>query len=253
MSPRRPRRTRHAEFARRLALGLGLAVLVAGAGYEWGGPAKRGIRQLKEGKPRDAATSFEEARRERPYASAIRFDQALAFEGLGLPDSARAAYSEARNLEGAAGRAAAAYNQANAAYNAGRFDEAIEGYRAALRDDPKRADAKRNMEEALRRSRDSNRKQLQGSSGTSGNGSGGSGQRQGGNTPPPPNGPSAPNPSQGSGKQGAGNKPSLGAPNPSREEAEHWLDALEAERRAGRNRDQAAKRSSGESRSDRDW
>jgi tetratricopeptide (TPR) repeat protein len=169
-----------------------------------------------------------------------------------MADSAAAAYRDSRDLEGAAGRAAAAYNEGNAAYRQGKLEDAISSYRAALREDPKRPDAKRNLEEALRRARAMNQAPLTGSGGTQGNGSGGSGQREGGSTPPPPGAANAPNGS----KAGASStdRSSLGAPAPNREEAEHWLDALEAERRAGRAREQAAKRTTDrEGTVDRDW
>jgi len=234
---------------------LTVALAALGAGYEWGGPAARGIRELRAGKSREAVTSLEEARRERPNSSAVRFDQALAFAAAGMADSARAAYRDARELEGAAGRASAAYNEGNAAFNMGKVDDAIRAYRAALREDPHRADAKRNLEEAIRRARQSSKRQLSGSSGTQGNGSGGSGQRSGGTAPPPPGSESAPNSAQPPpGSTGAKNPPALGGPIPDREEAEHWLDALEAERRAARAREQAAKRANpNDARVDRDW
>jgi len=236
----------------RFVLALALALATTGAHYEWGGPAARAIRQLRAGNAREAVGSFDEARRERPTSSAVRFDQALAFEAAGMADSARAAYRDARDLEGVAGRAAAAYNEGNAAYHAGKFDDAIAGYRAALREDPRRADAKRNLEEAIRRARDASQAPLAGSSGTQGNGAGGSGDRAGGNTPPPPGAANQPNGK--SGAPGSKERPSLGSPVPNREEAEHWLDALEAERRAGRTREQAAKRADASDGSrDRDW
>ena len=254
ISSRRNGRTRATERTGRgpVELLLILALATLGAGYEWGGPAARALRQLRGGKPREAVSSFDEARRERPASSAVRYDQALAFAAAGLPDSAAAAYRDARDLEGAAGRAAAAYNEGNAAYRQGKMEDAISSYRAALREDPKRPDAKRNLEEALRRARAENQAPLTGSGGTQGGGSGGTGERQGGSTPPPPGAANAPN-QQKSGPNSADRR-SLGAPAPNREEAEHWLDALEAERRAGRTREQAAKRAaSREGTVDRDW
>jgi tetratricopeptide (TPR) repeat protein len=239
----------------RSAAGVGALLLVAlttlGAAYEWGGPAARGIRDLRSGKAREALSAFEAARRERPTSSAVRYDQALAFAAAGMADSAHAAYRDAQALEGAEGRASAGYNEGNSAFNAGKVAEAIEGYRAALRDDPHRTDAKRNLEQALRRARESSKAPLSGSSGTQGNGSGGTGNRGGGTTPPPPGSQSAPNKPQG--PSGSKNQPSLGS-TPNREEAEHWLDALEAERRAARAREEAAKRASpSEGRNDHDW
>ncbi|HEU4725512.1 MAG TPA: tetratricopeptide repeat protein [Candidatus Eisenbacteria bacterium] len=235
----------------RRALLLFAAVASIGAGYEWGGPAARGVRELKAGKSREAIASLEEARRERPRSGAVRFDQALAFQAAGQADSARAAYRDALDLEGEAARAAAAYNLGNASLNAGKFDDAIAAYRDALRREPHRADAKRNLEEALRRARTSKKQTLTGSGGTQGEGSGGTGNRQGGNTPPPPGSASSPERRQGGSPPDPGSK--LGAPLPSREEAEHWLDALEAERRAGRSREQASKRAARERRNEHDW
>jgi tetratricopeptide (TPR) repeat protein len=232
-----------------------VALLATGAGYEWGGPAARALHQLRAGKAHDAVGSFEEARRERPTSSAVRFDQALAFAAAGMADSARAAYRDARELEGAEGRAAAAYNEGNEAFRAGKTAEAIEAYRAALRDDPRRADAKRNLEEAIRRARQESQAPRSGNQGQEGNGSGGTGERQGGGAPPPPGAASAPkNGKSPDAAAGDKNRPSLGAATPNREEAEHWLDALEAERRAGRLREQAAKRASpGAGQVEHDW
>lgn len=234
------------------AMLIASALASAGTGYEWGGPAARGLRELRAGKSKEAIASLEEARRERPGAGAIRYDQALAFRAAGQPDSARNAYREAMDLEGDAARAAAAYNLGNEALNAGKIDDAIASYRDALRREPHRADAKRNLEEALRRSRESKKQPLTGSRGTQGQGSGGTGNRQGGNTPPPPGSASAPQRNPGGSNPPPGSK--LGAPLPSKEEAEHWLEALEAERRAGRSREQASKRAAGrEGRPEHDW
>lgn len=222
-----------------------------GAGYEWGGPAARALRELGSGKPREAIEAFEEARRERPRLGVLRYDQALAFQAAGEADSARGAYREALEMEGRAARASAAFNLANEALHAGRIEEAIAGYRASLRNDPSRGDAKRNLEEALRRSRATAARRQSGSTGTQGDGSGGSGRREGGAQPPPPDGQSGPreqpapsDPSQ---------KRSLGAETPNREEAEHWLDALEAERRASRSQEQAGRRAARSERRARDW
>lgn len=235
-----------------LALLLAAAFASVGAFYEWGGPAARGVRELRAGKSKEAIASFEEARRERPRAGAIRYDQALAFRAAGMADSAHRAYRDAMELDGDAARAAAAYNLGNEALNSGKFDDAIASYREALRRDPKSADAKRNLEEALRRARSTRKQPLAGSTGTQGEGSGGTGNRQGGNTPPPPGSSSAPERRPGDTPPDPSGK--LGAPLPSQAEAEHWLEALEAERRAARAREQAARRAaSREGRSEHDW
>jgi tetratricopeptide (TPR) repeat protein len=228
-----------------------VALATVGAWYEWGGPAGRGLRALRAGKGAEAAAALEEARRADPASATLRYDQALAFRAAGMADSARAAFRDARRLDGADARAAAAYNAANASMRADRVEDAIEGYRASLREDPTRADAKRNLEEALLRARAASPTPQSGSSGTQGSGQGGTGQRPGGASPPPAGSPAqAKDPPR---QRGDSANRSLGAETPSQEEAEHWLDALEAERRAGRSREQAGRRAASEGRTAHDW
>ncbi|HEX3112956.1 MAG TPA: hypothetical protein VHU20_06795, partial [Candidatus Eisenbacteria bacterium] len=78
-----------------LAPWLLLALGASGAVYEWGGAAGRGMRQLKEKHPKEAALSFREAERELPRSAAVRYDRALALGAAGQADSARDAYTEA--------------------------------------------------------------------------------------------------------------------------------------------------------------
>jgi tetratricopeptide (TPR) repeat protein len=216
---------------RRAVLLLLLAASTLGAFYEWGGPARRGVRQLKKGEDAAALHSFGEARPEQPTSAAVRYDQGIAFRKLGLADSSSAAFRDAMKLQGTAARSAAAYNLGNGALRKNQLDEAIEGYKESLRADPRRADAKKNLEEALRRLREAKppptppSKGGSGSKGPSGPGSGGGG--GGGN--PQPNAPPSP------GQSNA--PPSASGPIPSRSDAELWLDALESERRSERQRE----------------
>jgi tetratricopeptide (TPR) repeat protein len=213
--------------------------------YEWGGPARRGVRQLKKGEDAAALHSFGEARSEQPASAAVRYDQGLAFRKLGLADSSRAALQDAMRLQGPAAKSAAAYNLGNEALRKNSLDEAIERYKESLRADPRRVDAKKNLEEALRRLRQAKPPQTPpssgggGSQGPSGPGSGGGG--GGGNQEPGP-------PSSG-GKEPA--PPSNVGPIPNRSDAELWLDALESERRSERQRE----KQQGEPRREnvRDW
>jgi tetratricopeptide (TPR) repeat protein len=208
-----------------------LAAGTLGAFYEWGGPARRGVRQLKKGEDAAALHSFGEARAEQPTSAAVRYDQGIAFRKLGLTDSSGTAFRDAMKLQGTAARSAAGYNLGNDALRKNQLDEAIEGYKESLRADPRRADAKKNLEEALRRLREAKppptppSKGGSGSKGPSGPGSGGGG--GGGN--PQPNAP--PSPGQ------PNTPPSASGPIPSRSDAELWLDALESERRSERQRE----------------
>jgi len=237
-----------------LAPWLLLALGASGAVYEWGGAAGRGMRQLKEKHPKEAAQSFREAERELPRSAAVRYDRALALGAAGQADSARDAYTEAmtsHDLRGDPARSAAAYNLGNENLRHGRYDEAAKLYRQSLTIDPNRADAKKNLEEAIRRLREEqNAPPTGGSSGGGppppGASSGGAGQ----SPQPPPSGGEEPPPGQQPPGPPGTTPPNLGGSIPSRAEAEHWLEALEAERKAARQREQG---SSDEETHSRDW
>ena len=235
----------HSDSIRRGALLL-LWIAALGAGYEWGGPAARGVRELKEKRSAEAIASLQEGRKDLPRSAAIRYDQGLAARALGLTDSARAAWSDAMALEGTPARAAAAYNLGNDALKAGRLDEAIDWYRASLRTDWKKSDAKRNLEEAIRRLRQATPSPTPPASGGKGQ-TGPSGPGKGGGNDPRQN----PNASPGTPPPTSPSEtPSAKGPTPSKEEAELWLKALESERRSQRAKEQ---RRQSEERGGRDW
>jgi len=238
---------------------IGAIVLVwalgTGAFYEWGGSAARGVNELKKGRNREALESLRKGRAELPRSAAVRYDEGVAFHGLGLADSARAAYRDAAwspALQGDRARAAASYNLGNDAMNAKKFGEAIRQYRQSLRIDPTGVDAKKNLEEAIRRVRQEEQKHQGGGGGGRGpqsqgmenpkSGSSGAEGQQG--QQPQQERPGEP---QSLGKRPT---PQLGDAIPDRAEAEHWLDALESERRAARQRDRAG---SEQSEGKRDW
>jgi len=218
----------------RLWIALALASLCwMGAFYEWGGQAAKGVRELKKGQPKEASQSLLAGRQELPHSAAVSYDRALALSRSGLPDSAAASYYNtftSQSLQGQDGRASAAFNLGNEAMRTDHVADAIRFYRESLRANPARADAKRNLEEAIRRARrETPKQQSQNSQG------GGGKQPHGGGPQPSPGQNGNPPPQQGrqpqSGQQPA---PNLGGSIPSRAEAEHWLDALEAERKASR-------------------
>lgn len=210
---------------------VALAAGALGAFYEWGGPARRGVKELKRGENAAALHSLGEARQDQGSSAAIRYDQGIAFRRLGLADSARGAMEEAMRLKGGEARSAAAYNLGNEALRQNRLEEAVERYREALRNDSKRVDAKKNLEEAIRRLRNE-RQPPPPSRGGGGGTQGPSGAGGGGGATPPPNAPPGEAPRSPS--------PSVGGPIPSRSEAEMWLDALESERRSERMKDRRA-------------
>lgn len=239
----------------RLAALLLAAATGIGAFYEWGGAGYRGMRDLEERRYREAAEAFREARGDHPRSAAVRYDEALALQGAGAADSAAALYEEtyaSPDLEGDAARSAAAYNRGNMAMRARRYEEARAHYRESLRLDPTRADAKKNMEEAIRRQREAERRPP-GSSGSGGGARPPGGGGGGGGDPgerPPPSGGEPPLPGEQPPQPPGEGAPDLGGAIPSRADAEHWLEALEAERKAARQRERQTPPE--ESRS-RDW
>jgi Ca-activated chloride channel family protein len=220
-----------------------LAPGLLGAGYEWGGKAGQGVRELREKRFEAARRSLRAGRRDFPLSAAVPYDEGLAFLGLGLSDSAASAYRQALTLQGERARAAAAYNLGNLAMKARRYAEARDLYRKSLEIDPRAPDAKRNLEEALRRLRES-RPPPPRAAGGGGNADSTAGRN---GAQPPPGARS---------QTGRENPPKPTAtPRPghefTREEAERWLEALERERQ-GEER-QPPQISPQESPNGRDW
>jgi tetratricopeptide (TPR) repeat protein len=245
------RSSRGAAWRRVLGLApwLLLALGASGAVYEWGGAAGRGMRQLKEKHPKEAAQSFREAEPELPRSAAVRYDRALALGAAGQADSARDAYTEAmtsHDLRGDPARSAAAYNLGNESLRQGRYDEAAKLYRQSLTIDPNRADAKKNLEEAIRRGR--NKPPQASSGGQQQGGAGPSGAGTSGTSPPgsQPNQPPSTRP-PGSAQQPPGQ---MGGTIPNPSEAEHWLNALEEERKSARRQERTG---SPHETKDKDW
>ena len=220
--------------------GLALAWLVlaaCGAFYEWGGPARRGVQELKQKRYDESLHDLANGRGDFPGAAVIPYNEALAHLGRGAADSAAARFQEAARLRGAAPREAAAYNLGNMALRAKDYSSAARSYREALRLEPKDVDAKKNLEEALRQLRQPNPQNRKNPP------SGGSG-------PPTPQGNQRPQPSQGPGGSTPTPPPRGSSGAFTKEEAEHWLEALESERRARR---QEGKGQANQENGNRDW
>ena len=210
-------------MTRQIALWL-LLTTALGAAYEWGGPASRGVRDLKAKRYDEALAGLREGRSDHPGDAALPFDEALAHLGKGEVDSALVRYREAMRSRGDHARAAASFNLGNEAMRAKRYREATELYRESLRARPDDMDSKRNLEEALRLARGvQHHAPAQG----------------GGNGPPAPGGGrtpiAAPDSPGGKGETMAPSPPQGASGEFTRPEAERWLDALEAERRGSRN------------------
>lgn len=240
---------------RRIAAIVVLWAVATGAFYEWGGDAARGVKELKKRNHREALEALRKGRTELPRSAAVRYDEGLAFRGLGLSDSALAAYRDvvtSPTLEGNAARTAAAFNLGNEAMRARKYGEAVRSYRQSLRLDPSRIDAKKNLEEALRRARDEKQRSQGGGSGSQSQGqqNQSSGRNQGSGKNQAQGQPGMPPQFERSGEaQRSQGAPKLGD-TPDRAEAEHWLDALESERRAAKLRDRGG---SEQAEGQRDW
>jgi len=222
-------------FYRAAALAL-LACSTLGAFYQWGGPGREGVRDLRARRYAEAVRELREARARDPRSSILTFDQALGHAGAGASDSAQALYHEAMDGTGPAGRAAAAYNLGNDAMRAKQFAQARELYRESLRARSGDLDAKRNLEEAIRAMR--------------GTPPPASPQSQGrGPKPPPKRGQEPGNPPPMAQSRQQNPPPQSGRGEFSRQEAEQWLQALEEERKASRHES----RRSGEETGQRDW
>ena len=222
---------------RNLPVLLLLALTALGAVYEWGGPARRGVRELNAGRYDEALRSLEAGRADMPDAAVLPYDEALADLGKGEPDSAQARFQEAMRLKGDVARAAAAYNLGNQAMRAKEYSRAARYYKEALRARPEDLDAKKNLEEALRRMRESSPQQRKKPP-------------SGGPGPPTPGGGETllPRPSPG-GKLEHPANPRTGEEF-TKEEAERWLQALESERRSRRQEDKGQPQ---EETGNRDW
>ncbi len=109
---------------------------------------ERGRSAFREGRFADAAASFDAAAAIRPEQTA-RFNQGTAKLASGEAAGARILDEIARSAE-PVGRDAL-FNLGNAALGARQWDEAIGRYSEVLRRSPRDADAKRNLEIALRR------------------------------------------------------------------------------------------------------
>jgi hypothetical protein len=168
-----------------LAPWLLLALGASGAVYEWGGAGGGACASSRRSTPRrphsPSAKPSGSFRARQPCGTTGRSRSARP----GRQDSARDAYTEAmtsRDLRGDPARSAAAYNLGNESLRQGRYDEAAKLYRQSLTIDPNRADAKKNLEEAIRRGRN---KPPQASSGGQGQGgAGSSGAGTSGTSPP---------------------------------------------------------------------
>ncbi len=121
-----------------------------------------GNERLRAGKPDEAETHYRKALGEMPGAPAVLYDlgAALARRAEALPkgedrkkllDQAEKLLREAGDAPDTGLRASAHYNLGNTLFAEEKWKEAIEEYKKALRLEPRREDARHNLELALAR------------------------------------------------------------------------------------------------------
>lgn len=91
--------------------------------------------------------------------AAMEFNRGVALSALQQHDQAAAAFLEATKSKDTSLRARAFYNLGNTFFKGEKFGEAVEAYKRSLVMDPGNADAKWNLELALRRKRDQEEQQ----------------------------------------------------------------------------------------------
>lgn len=112
---------------------------------------EKGNENAKKGDATTAVDEYEEAARERPSSPIPDFNKGVALARAGQSDAAREAMLAASASEDHAVAADALYNVGNVFLGEQHAKEAVESYLRSLDLDPNDADARRNLEIALRK------------------------------------------------------------------------------------------------------
>lgn len=133
--------------------------------FTWPGTVEwlctRGIKQYNAGDFRKAGESFEHALEPDPGNATLQFNRGAAlYREESYAEAAEAFTSATSSGDGQLGTDAA-YNLGNAQFRAGDYKSAIEAYKQALRRDPADAQAKYNLELALRKQQEKEQQEQQ--------------------------------------------------------------------------------------------
>lgn len=120
--------------------------------------AEEGNKLLSAGKAEDALAAFDKATGKLGGDPALRFDRGAALFALSRFDEAGEDFLRATEAKDPGLKEAAFYNLGNALFKKDKFKEAIEAYRRALSLDPRDQNAKWNLELALKKKQEDDKK-----------------------------------------------------------------------------------------------
>jgi Ca-activated chloride channel homolog len=119
---------------------------------------EEGNAKMKAGKADEALSAYDKAVAELPAEPGVHFDRGTALAALSRFDEAGEEFLRATEARDPALKSAAFYNLGNAFMKKEKYKEAIEAYKRALALDPKDERAKWNLEIALKKKRDDDKK-----------------------------------------------------------------------------------------------
>ena len=119
---------------------------------------ERGNEQMKAGKAEEALGAYDKAVAKLPNDPAAHFDRGTALFALSRFDEAGQEFLRATEAKDGALKASAFYNLGNAFFKKDKFKEAVEAYKRVLALDPREARAKWNLELALKRQKEEEKK-----------------------------------------------------------------------------------------------
>lgn len=125
------------------------------------GAVEEGNRLLRAGKLKEALAAYQRAAKELPDEPGVQYNLGIALHRLGQLEKARDALSQAALASSLALRQKAFYNLGNAQFDLKKYKEAAAAYTRALQLDPGHAASRWNLELALRRIQEEEKKKEQ--------------------------------------------------------------------------------------------
>ncbi len=119
---------------------------------------EQGNERMKAGKAEDALGFYDKAVARLPNDPGAHFDRGAALYALSRFDEAGQEFLRATEAKDGALKASAFYNLGNAFFKKDKFKEAVEAYKRAMALDPHDARAKWNLEIALKKQKDEEKK-----------------------------------------------------------------------------------------------